>query len=74
MSRDGNTIISEDHAIMAGRKMHQTTKHVLTPPEIDYVHLLSGDAKGSHIITTYTTVPGGTKITVEGDFKLSRKS
>jgi hypothetical protein len=73
ISREGNTVTTEDHAVMAGREVHQTTKHVLTPPEIDDVHLLSGDAKDSHIVTTYTTVSEGTKVTVEGDFKLAGK-
>ncbi len=73
LSREGNTVTTEDHAVMAGREVHQTTKHVLTPPEIDDVQLLSGDAKDSHIVTTYTTIPEGTKVTVEGDFKLAGK-
>lgn len=73
ISREGNTVTTEDHAVMAGREVHQTTKHVLTPPEIDDVQLLSGDAKDSHIVTTYTTIPEGTKVTVEGDFKLAGK-
>ncbi|HJT09935.1 MAG TPA: SRPBCC family protein [Candidatus Nitrosotalea sp.] len=73
ISREGNTVTTEDHAVMAGREVHQTTKHVLTPPEIDDVQLLSGDAKDSHIVTTYITIPEGTKVTVEGDFKLAGK-
>ena len=73
ISREGNTVTTEDHAVMAGREVHQTTKHVLTPPEIDDVQLLSGDAKDSRIVTTYTTIPEGTKVTVEGDFKLAGK-
>ncbi len=73
LSREGNTVTTEDHAVMAGIEVHQTTKHVLTPPEIDDVQLLSGDAKDSHIVTTYTTIPEGTKVTVEGDFKLAGK-
>jgi|SRR5579872_1340478 len=73
LSREGNTVTTEDHAVIAGREVHQTTKHVLTPPEIDDVQLLSGDAKDSHIVTTYTTIPEGTKVTVEGDFKLAGK-
>ena len=59
--------------MLAGREMHQTTKHILTPSQIDKVHLLSGDAKDSHIVTRYESVPEGTKITVEGDFKLAGK-
>ncbi|VVC05413.1 Polyketide cyclase / dehydrase and lipid transport [uncultured archaeon] len=73
LSKEGNTITTEDHAVMAGREMQQTTKHILTPPEIDEVYLLSGDAKDSHIITKYESIPDGTKITVEGDFKLAGK-
>lgn len=53
--------------------MHQTTKHILIPPQIDEDYLLSVDAKDSHIVTKYDGVPEGTKITVEGDFKLAGK-
>ncbi len=73
ISREGNTITTEDLAVMAGREVSQTTKHILTPPEIDDVYLLSGDAKDSHIVTKYESVPEGTKVTVEGDFKLAGK-
>lgn len=73
VSREGNIVTTEDHAMMAGREVRQTAKHTLTPPEIDEVHLLSGDAKDSHIVTTYSTVPEGTKVLVEGDFKLAGK-
>ena len=73
VSKEGNVITTEDHAVMAGREVQQTTKHILTPPEIDEVFLLSGDAKDSHIVTKYESIPDGTKITVEGDFKLAGK-
>ena len=73
ISREGNIVTTEDDAMMAGREVHQTTKHALTPSEIDDVHLLSGDAKDSHIVTTYSTIPEGTKVVVEGDFKLAGK-
>jgi ribosome-associated toxin RatA of RatAB toxin-antitoxin module len=73
ISREGNTVTTEDNAMMAGREVHQTTKHILTPPRIDEVYLLSGDAKDSHIVTKYESIPEGTKITVEGDFKLAGK-
>lgn len=73
LSREGNVVTTEDHAVMAGREMKQTTKHIITHPELDEVHMLSGDAKDSHIITKYESIPEGTKITVEGDFKLAGK-
>jgi len=53
--------------------MHQTTKHILTPHQIDEVYILSGDAKDSHIVTTYQSIPEGTKVIVDGDFKLAGK-
>jgi ribosome-associated toxin RatA of RatAB toxin-antitoxin module len=73
VSREGNTVTTEDLAVMAGREIRQTTKHILTPSEVDDVYLLSGDAKDSHIVTKYESVPEGTRITVEGDFKLAGK-
>ncbi|HJU14136.1 MAG TPA: SRPBCC family protein [Candidatus Nitrosotalea sp.] len=73
VSREGNTVTTEDDAMMAGREVRQTAKHILTPPAVDEVYLLSGDAKDSHIITRYDSVPEGTKVTVEGDFKLQGK-
>jgi ribosome-associated toxin RatA of RatAB toxin-antitoxin module len=73
ISREGNTVTTEDLAVMAGREVHQTTKHILTSPQVDEVYLLSGDAKDSHIVTKYETIPEGTKVTVEGDFKLAGK-
>jgi ribosome-associated toxin RatA of RatAB toxin-antitoxin module len=74
VSKDGNSITTEDVSVMGGREMHQTVKHILSPPSIDEVYILSGDAKDSHIVTTYEkTKNGTTKITVDGDIKLAGK-
>lgn len=73
LSVEGSTVTTEDRAVMAGREVHQTVKHVLTPPQSDEVYMLSGDAKDSRILTRYESVPEGTKVTVEGDFKLAGK-
>ena len=73
VSREGNTITTEDHSVLGGREMHQITKHILTPHQIDEVYILSGDAKCSHIVTTYQAIPEGTKVIVDGDFKLAGK-
>jgi len=73
LSSEGNTITTEEQAVMAGRELHQTVKHMLTPSQIDEVYILSGDAKDSHVMTRYETVPEGTKVIVDGDFKLAGK-
>ena len=73
VSKEGNVTIIEESIKMAGRDITQTTKHILTPPEKHEVLVMTGDAKGSHIVETYENVSEGTKVTVDGDFKLSGK-
>jgi len=73
VSKEGNVTIIEESVKMAGRDITQTTKHILTPPKIHQVLVMTGDAKGSHIIETYENVSEGTRVTVDGDFKLSGK-
>ena len=73
VSKEDNVTIIEESIKMAGRDITQTTKHILTPPEKHEVLVMTGDAKGSHIVETYENVSEGTKVTVDGDFKLSGK-
>lgn len=73
VSKEGNVTIIEESVKVAGRDITQTTKHILTPPEKHEVLVMTGDAKDSHIVETYENVSEGTKITVNGDFKLSGK-
>lgn len=73
VSKEGNVTIIEESVKMAGRDITQTTKHILTPPEKHEVLVMTGDAKDSHIVETYENVSEGTKVTVDGDFKLSGK-
>ena len=73
VSKEGNVTIIEESVKVAGRDITQTTKHILTPPEKHEVLVMTGDAKDSHIVETYENVSEGTKVTVNGDFKLSGK-
>lgn len=68
---EGNTIVTKESTRLAGRDIEQTVKHILTPSEKHEVIILEGDAKDSSIIELYETVSEGTKITIEGDFKLA---
>lgn len=63
----------EESIRMAGRDIAQTAKHILRPPQKHEVFILDGDAKDSHIVETYESMADGTKITVDGDFKLAGK-
>ena len=73
ISRDGNSITTEEFVRMAGRDITQKVKHVLLSTDKHEVFILEGDARGSHIVETYEETSEGTKITVEGDFKLAGK-
>jgi coenzyme Q-binding protein COQ10 len=72
-SRKGNSVITEEFVKMAGRDIAQKVKHVIKPTERHEVFILEGDAKGSHIVESYEETSEGTKIIVEGDFKLAGK-
>ena len=73
ISRKGNSLVTKEFVKMAGRDITQKVKHVIQPTEKHEVFILEGDAKGSHIVESYEETSGGTKIIVEGDFKLTDK-
>ncbi len=73
LSVRGDTAVVEEHFRLAGKEIIMMTKHVTKYPEIHEVFVIGGDAKGSHIIERYESIPEGTKITVEADFKLQGK-
>ena len=65
-----NVAVVEEHLRVAGKELIMMTKHVTKYPEIHEVFVIGGDAKGSHILEKYETIPEGTKITVEANIKL----
>ncbi len=73
ISREGNSFVTEEFVKMAGREITQKVKHVIYPTEKHEVFILEGDAKGSHIVESYEETSNGTKIIVEGNFKLAGK-
>lgn len=73
ISREGNSMVIEESVSMGGRDITQTAKHILTSPEKHEVFIMDSDAKDSHIVETYESTADGTKITIEGDFKLAGK-
>ena len=69
-SRRDDTAVVEEHIKIAGRELVMMTKHVTKYPELHEVFVIGGDAKGSHIVEKYQSIPEGTKITVDADIKL----
>lgn len=73
VSREGGSVVTEESARMTGRDITQKVRHVVKPPETHESFILEGDTKDSHIVERYEAVSEGTKITIEGDFKLAGK-
>ena len=69
----GDTAVVEEHVRLSGREIVMMTKHVTKYPEIHEVFVIGGDAKGSHVVEHYQSIPEGTKITVNADIKLQGK-
>jgi coenzyme Q-binding protein COQ10 len=69
-SERDNVAVIEEHMILGKKEFVMMTKHVKNPPERHEIIVIGGDCKGSRIIEKYDSVPGGTKLTVEADFKL----
>jgi coenzyme Q-binding protein COQ10 len=65
-----NIAVVEEHLKLGKRELVMMTKHITKYPEVHEVFVIGGDAKGSHIVEKYETVPEGTKLTVDADIKL----
>ena len=66
----GNVSVVEEHLQIAGRELVMMAKHVIDEPILHEIFIIGGDAKGTHIIKRYESIPHGTKLTIEIDWKL----
>lgn len=69
-SKRDDTAVVEEHIRVVGRELVMMTKHITKYPELHEVFVIGGDAKGSHILEKYESIPEGTKITVNANLKL----
>jgi len=68
-SKRDDVAIVEEHVIIAGRELIMMAKHVTKFPELHEVFVIGGNAKGSHIVEKYESVPEGTRLVVDADLK-----
>ena len=66
----GNVSVVEEHLQIAGRELVMMAKHVIDEPLLHEIFIIGGDAKGTHIIKRYESIPHGTKLTLDIDWKL----
>jgi len=55
---------------ITGREFVMMVKHVIDEPTLHEIFVIGGDAKGTHIINRFESIPQGTKMTIEFDWKL----
>ena len=70
VEKSNNMIITEEEFQISNRNVKQRTKHIINPPDRHESFVIEGDAKGSHIVEVYEKVPDGTRVVINGDFKL----
>jgi coenzyme Q-binding protein COQ10 len=66
----GNVSVVEEHLRIAGRELVMMVKHVINEPTLHEIFVIGGDAKGTHITERFESIPQGTKMILEIDWKL----
>lgn len=73
ISKDGNTVVTEDEVLLMNHQTTQKVRHTLERPKKHIAEILSGDAEGSVIEQIFEKTDDGTKVTINADFKLKGK-
>ncbi len=72
LERSGNTVKVEETVTVAGRKIHQITRHELEPGRRLRSEVLEGDTKGTVVEITLNPDSNKTKVSVDADLKLGK--
>jgi ribosome-associated toxin RatA of RatAB toxin-antitoxin module len=74
IERSDNSVTVEEDVTVAGRKIHQITKHTLEPKRFLQSEVLEGDTKGTivKIMLEQDSDPAKTKVSVDADLKLGK--
>lgn len=67
----GNTAVVEEHLKLGDLELLLMSKHVATPFVLHEVYVIGGKSKGSYIKQEFVEIPGGTKILIDVDLKLT---
>jgi ribosome-associated toxin RatA of RatAB toxin-antitoxin module len=74
IEKSGNTVTAEEDVTVAGREIHQVTRHTLEPSKRLKSEVLDGDTKGTVVVISLEPDSGAdmTKVTVDADLKLGK--
>lgn len=71
--RSGNTLTAEEDVTVAGREIHQITRHTLNPKSSLKSEVVEGDTKGTVVVISLSPESADrTNVTVDADLKLGR--
>jgi ribosome-associated toxin RatA of RatAB toxin-antitoxin module len=74
VEKSGNTVTAEEDVTVAGREIHQVTRHTLEPSKRLRSEVVDGDTKGTVVVISLEPDSGAdmTKVTVDADLKLGK--
>jgi len=67
----GNEIFVDEKIHFLGNFLDVKTKHVIIPPRIHEVHILSGPLRGSSFVESYDEISDETNVTIDVSIKLN---
>jgi len=67
----GNEIFVDEKIHFLGGFLDVNTKHVIVPPKIHEVHILSGPIRGTSFVESYDETSDGTDVTIDVFIKLN---
>jgi ribosome-associated toxin RatA of RatAB toxin-antitoxin module len=71
--RSGNTLTAEEDVTVAGREIHQITRHTLNPKSSLRSEVVEGDTKGTVVVISLSPESADrTNVTADADLKLGR--
>ena len=74
IEKSDNTVTAEEDVTVAGREIHQVTRHTLEPTKKLRSEVMDGDTKGTVVVISLEPDSGAdmTKVTVDADLKLGK--
>ncbi|MGH9992507.1 MAG: hypothetical protein ACREBU_02730 [Nitrososphaera sp.] len=74
IDRTGNSVTVEEEVTVAGREIHQVTRHTLEPSHLLKSEVIEGDTKGTvvQISLEQDSTPDRTRVSVDADLKLGK--
>lgn len=61
--------LAEERLVLGGREYLCMVRHRRRPPHTHEYTVVGGDAKGSRVVERFRDIPGGTRVTVDIDWK-----